>query len=173
MGLDSYIFKTTQQEAPKTMEKILNTKLKGMENAIEFNGFFILINDDINYFNEMKPDIYWRKYNHITAWFSEKILENPKGIIKNNICVISKNTLIKLRQDCKKVLEHCITASGKIVIDKKYCNKIFPYLDMGFSGNADYTEDFIEELKDAKNDIDRLLLTSNNPDVAFIFYADH
>ena len=29
MGLDSYIFKTTQQEVPKTMEKILNTKLKG------------------------------------------------------------------------------------------------------------------------------------------------
>ena len=43
---------------------------------------------------------------------------------------------------------------------------------MAFSGDADYNMDFINELKDAKKDIDRLLLASNEPDVAFIFYAD-
>ena len=36
----------------------------------------------------------------------------------------------------------------------------------------DKTVSSLNELKDAKKDIDRLLLASNEPDVAFIFYAD-
>ena len=65
------------------------------------------------------------------------------------------------------VLEYC-----KTTIDKEYCRKIFPYVDMAFSGDSDYNEGFIEELRKAKNDIDLLLFTSNNPNAVFIFYAD-
>ena len=172
MGLDSYIFKTTRQNAHKKIDEILAAKQKGMEKAYHINGFEFLIGEDIKYMDELNPDVYWRKYNHITAWFSEKIFGNPKRIIKTRMGVVSKDILIKLRNDCKDVLDHCKTTSDRITIDEKYCRKIFPYLDMAFSGDADYNEWFIEELKDAKNDIDRLLLASNEPDVAFIFYAD-
>ena len=67
---------------------------------------------------------------------------------------------------------HFTIDQKNITINKKYCKKIFPCLDMAFSGDADYNMDFINELKDAKKDIDRLLLVSNEPNVAFIFYAD-
>ena len=175
MGLDSYIFKTTRQNAHKKIDEILAAKHKGMKKAFHFDGidgFDFLIGEDMNYMDELNPDVYWRKYNHITAWFSEKIFGNPKRVIKTRMGVVSKDILIKLRNDCKDVLEHCKTASGRITVDEKYCKKIFPYLDMAFSGDAGYNEEFIEEIKDAKNDIDLLLLTSNNPDAAFIFYAD-
>lgn len=175
MGLDSYIFKTTKQNTFNKIKEIMDTKDKGMKNAFHIDGIddvCFLLGENKNYMDELKPDIYWRKHNHITAWFSEKIIGNPKGIINTRMVIFEKGVLIKLRNDCKDVLDHCKTTSGKISIDEKYCKKRFPYLDMAFSGNADYNEEFIEELKHAKNDIDSLLLTSNNSDAAFIFYAD-
>lgn len=170
MGLDSYIFKTTRQNADKKIDEILAVKQKGMEKAFHIDGidgFDFLIDEDMNYMDELNPDVYWRKYNHITAWFSEKVFGNPKGIIKTSIGVVPKSTLIKLRNACMDVLEYC-----KTTIDKEYCRKIFPYVDMAFSGDSDYNEGFIEELRKAKNDIDLLLFTSNNPNAVFIFYAD-
>lgn len=176
MGLDSYIFKTTKQDAFMKIKEIIDAKDKGMENSFHIDGIgdvCFLLGENINYMDELKPDIYWRKYNHITAWFSEKIFGNPKGIIKTKMGILQKDVLIKLRNDCQDVLDHCNASSKKnITINKKYCKKIFPCLDMAFSGDADYNMDFINELKDAKKDIDRLLLVSNEPNVAFIFYAD-
>ena len=43
---------------------------------------------------------------------------------------------------------------------------------MAFSGGTEYDEFFIDELKKASEDIARIFLTSNNPDVSFIFFAD-
>ena len=47
MGLDSYIFKTTRQNAHKKIDEILAAKQKRMEKAYHINGFEFLIGEDV------------------------------------------------------------------------------------------------------------------------------
>ena len=103
----------------------------------------------------------------------EKVFKNPKGDIIKFIDEISKADLLKLREDCRKVLEHCIMSNGEINIDKTYCKNIFPCLTGYFTGSVLYDQYFIEDIKNAMNDIDRLLLTSYHPDTVFIFFMDY
>lgn len=118
-------------------------------------------------------DICWYKFDHVIAWFSENILINPLDFIENTSVIIPKTILANLRRDCYKVLEHCVMPDGTYNIDEEYCKQIFPSLHIPFSGGSAYDKYFIEEIRDAKNDIDRLLLTSNEPDVAFIFHIGY
>ena len=173
MGLDSYIFKTTKKEAKEKMKRILNTKKKAMENAITKDGFTFLIGDAADYMDKQNPNIYWRKFNHITSWILHNIFKNPKGTILKDIGIIKKSDLIALRNECVKVLEHCKKSDGTIIMDENYCKSIFPYQARAFFGGIEYDEDFLEEIEIAKKDIDYLLFTSNKPDVTFIFYADY
>jgi hypothetical protein len=177
MGLDSYIFKTTKQGAMAKKKEIFNARNKDRSQGIDCGGFTLFVScfgDDgcSNYINNLHPDVYWRTHNHITAWISEKIFGNPKGNIQKYIGVLTKKDLLALRDDCRKVIEHCVLPNGELNIDEAYCEEIFPNLDMAFSGNRSYDQYFIEEITDSMNDIDRLLLSSKHPSVRFIFYAD-
>lgn len=176
MGLDTYIFRTTKEERIEKMTEILNAREKDLEKGIPFGdtGLYMFIGDTQSYIHELKPDIYWRKYNHITAWFSEKVLKNPRGTIKNNLGILGINELICFRNDCKKVLDKCEMPDGKIKIDKNYCKKIFPCLTtIPFAGNSDYNQEFIEDVKTALSNIDTLLLMCSNADSEFILLADY
>lgn len=176
MGLDSYIFKTTKQGVMAKKKEILNARNKNRSQGIDCGGFTLFVNffgtDRCNYMDNLHPDVYWRKYNHITAWISEKVFGNTKGNIQKYIGVLTKNDLLALRDDCRKVIEHCVLPNGEINIDEAYCEEIFPNLDTAFSGNRLYDQYFIEEITNTMNDIDRLLLSPMHPSVRFIFYAD-
>lgn len=176
MGLDSYIFKTTKQGAMAKKKEILNARNKDRSQGLTCGGFTLLVScfgtDKCNYIDDLHPDVYWRKHNHITAWVSEKVFGNPKGNIPKYIGVLTKNDLLALSEDCRKVIEHCVLPNGELNIDKAYCEEVFPNLDMAFSGSRLYDQYFIEEITHSMNDIDRLLLSSKHPNVRFIFYAD-
>lgn len=172
MGLDSYIFKTTKKEQHEKMYEIFSTKVKGRTKGIPLGDMVLFVDDDANYMDELSPDIYWRKFNHVTAWISEKVLCNPKDKFQKSICVITKNDFSRLLDDCHKVLNHCITSDGTIVIDEKFCKEIFPSFQTLFGGSTDYDEFFIKELKTVITDLNNLLLTSNNNDASFIFCMD-
>ena len=176
MGLDSYIFKTTKQGVMAKKKEILNARNKDRSQGINCGSFMLLLSytgDDCNkHMNSLCPDVYWNKHNHITAWISEKIFGNPKDNIQKDIGVLTKKDLLALRDDCRKVIEHCVLPNGELNIDEAYCEEIFPNLDIAFSGNRSYDQYFIEEITDSMNDIDRLLLSSKHPSVRFIFYAD-
>ena len=84
MGLDSYIFKTTKQQAMAKRKEILIARNKDRSNGISAgNGMTIFATTNYSeYINRLKPDIYWRKYNQISAWLSEKVFNK---YIKQNI----------------------------------------------------------------------------------------
>ena len=172
MGLDSYIFKTTKGNELAKMREIKWTQLEGRKNAIVIGEMMLFINDDANYMDKLNYEVFWRKAGHVTAWVLSKVFKNDLENLHKGIGVITKDELKKLRNDCRNVLERCIKPDGEIVIDKEYCESIFPCLKMAFSGGTEYDEFFIDELKKASEDIARIFLTSNNPDVSFIFFAD-
>lgn len=175
MGLDSYIFKTTKQQAMTKRKEILIAINKDRSAGVSAgNGFVIFpgfsYSENIH---KLKPDIYWRKYNHISAWLSEKVFNNPKDNIKKQIGVITKNDLSELKDDCEKVIKHCITPDGQINLDEEYCKNIFPCIKGSFMGSASYDELFVKDIKNAMDDIDRLLSSSKNPNVRFILLMDY
>lgn len=172
MGLETYIFKSKKEDLWAKCQEIEHARQQAFSKAMHTPIGVMLFDGQMNYMEKLNPDIEWVKFNHITAWFAEKVFDNPKGEISANIGFLTKDNLVALRKDCKKVLERCVMPDGKLKIDEKYCKKKFPYLDMAFSGSTEYDEWFIEEIKIAMQDIDKLLLTAHNPDLLFILYAD-
>ena len=172
MGLDSYIFKTTKKDELAKMREIKQTQIEGRSKAIPFGNMMLFLDDDANYMDKMDYEVYWRKAGYVTAWILQKVFKNDMDNITKAIGVISKDDFRKLRNDCRAVIEHCTKPDEKIVIDEEYCEKMFPYLNVAFSGCAGYDENFIDELKKASEDIARLFLTCNEPDTSFIFFAD-
>lgn len=175
MGLDSYIFKTTKQQAMTKRKEILIARNKDRSIGLSAgNGMTIFATTNYSeYINRLKPDIYWRKYNQISAWLSEKVFNNQKDNIDKYIGVITKKNLSELKDDCEKVIEHCIAPDGQICIDEEFCKNIFPCIKGSFMGSTSYDEWFIKDIKNAMDDIDRLLSSSKNPNVRFIFYMDY
>lgn len=175
MALETYIFKTNIEEAEKKAYEIVKTRNRALEQAYKdpTSGLVFLTEDKMDYMDELNPDISWLRFNHITGWVSEKLFENPKDNLDINLCIACIEDLKNLRNDCRKVIDHCTMPDGSIKVDKKYCRKIFPSLDLPFSGNQEYDNVFIEEIKKAKQDIDILLLSSWQPDTLFVIYADY
>jgi len=136
MGLDSYIFKTTKQGAMAKKKEILNAKDKDLQQGINFGDHTIFIyprgEGRNNHIECLNPDVYWIKYNHITAWVSEKVFGNTGGTMGKYIGVLTKQDLLALREDCRKVIEHCVLPNGELNIDEAYCKEIFPSLDIEY-----------------------------------------
>ena len=174
MGLESYIFKTTKQVAIEKKKQILTARNNAKSKGVNCGGMVLFINDAArNYIQAAHPDIWWYKRNHITAWISERVFRNPKGDIQKYIGTLTRCDLLNLREDCRKVLEHCVLPNGKLNIDEVYCKQIFPQFNLPLSGNSLYDQYFIEEIRDSMNDIDVLLGSSNYPSARFIFYIDY
>ncbi len=180
MGLDTYFFKTTKEERNEKILEILDCMQKNFDSGIKVGNtnmrlYICDANDYENKFlKELHPNIYWRKFNQATAWFSEKVFHNPKGTLKVNWGILEVEDLKRFRNDCKKVLDKCEMADGSIKIDKKFCKSIFPDLyKIPFAGNHEYDEEFIHDIKTALSDVDKLLLMSYNSNVEFIFFADY
>ena len=174
MGLDTYIFKTTTEQVMFKITELLDTRKEAEKQAFKSpNGYLFFIDDDMNYMDKLNPDIYWRKFNQITAWFSKNILDNTSGKMESRLGILTIDDLSNFRKDCYKILHHCTLPNGKLQINKSFCKKIFPQLNLPLSGNTNYDECFIEDIKTAIKDIDLLLLTSSHPNTLFIFYADY
>ena len=172
MGLESYIFKTTKQGAIEKKKQILTARNNAKSKGVNCGGMVLFINDAArNYIQAAHPDIWWYKRNHITAWISEKVFGNTGGKMDKYIGVLTKEDLLALKDDCWKVFQHCILPDGTLSIDETYCAEIFPTLNMAYSGSAAYDKDFIEEIFNALDGIERLLRLATRPDVRFVFFA--
>ena len=86
--------------------------------------------------------------------------------------MLTTKDLIALRNDCQKIINHCVVGGNEIKVDKKFCKKVFPYLDMDFSGDPEYNETFVEEIKSVIPDLDRLIMSAFDKDQLYILYAD-
>ena len=137
---------------------------------------------------------YWRKANAIHAWFdrlyqsygNEEELQNCQSIY------VSKEDLIKLRQDCRKVLESSeldykevpvrqynvklgkyvdSTRMLKVLVDSSVAEKLLPTQSGFFFGATVYDEGYVENLKSTIEQIDKILETVDFDEYTIEYHA--
>ena len=176
MGLDMYIFRTdnNRKAATKLVDDIFEAVAKNEREAVPLGDLHVIahIGDWHNRVEELNPVAYWRKANHIHEWISRHVLGNRPGNDQYRLGFISKEQLLKLSQNCKAVLEHCITQSGEIVIDEDCCRRLFPPNNtILYSGSKEYDAAFIESLRRTQAQINVLLLTTNFNQSVLLYFA--
>lgn len=78
--------------------------------------------------------MYWRKANQIREW-----IVNNAGYDRLNNCVefpLSKETLIRLRDDCKRVIDN-----------KELAREILPTRSGCFFGNTEYNDWYFDDIR--------------------------
>lgn len=122
---------------------------------------------------------YWRKANAIHAWFS-RLYEKETGKELENChnMVVSKEDLIKLRDDCKRVINSSklvykdvpvrkydydkeeyvnSTRMMKVLNDSSIAEELLPTQNGFFFGSTIYDEFYVEDLKNTIEQIDNIL----------------
>lgn len=174
MGLDSYIFNTTKNKEREKILEVYNSINKARSNGIAVGDalmFFSIVGETGTAY-KLPSQVYWRKFNHVTAWLLQNALNNDLENLKRTIGVVTANKFKRLLKDCNKVLKHCSKQKGVFEIDEEYCKQYFPSFNYAFTGSQDYDENFIEELKTTVKDVKELLRKYDNPNASFIFCAD-
>lgn len=174
MGLDMYLFKTDKHHRPELCKKIFDAQMEYEKDALQVGCFLLIITreSEPNPITKMNPPVYWRKANHIHMWFSKNVLGNKNGKEINKMAWVSRNQLQMLVQQCQLVLDHCKTASGEVVIDERYCRKMFPpCFSIAYGGSTEYDEDFIYDLKNTITQVNALLMTTDFEKEAVLYYA--
>ena len=118
---------------------------------------------------------YWRKANAIHSWFERNVAD---GEIENcEDYYVSKEKLIKLRDDCNKVLNSLkvvdgqvkngerlengqwvpLYESGKVVENASVAEELMPTERGFFFGSTDYDQYYLEDLRSTVSQIDKIL----------------
>jgi len=96
---------------------------------------------------------YWRKANHIHAWFVNKCQD---GIDECQETVIPKEKLEELLDTCKKVADPT-GASLPMAIRESIAESLLPTQEGFFFGGTDYDEGYFHDIKDTIEIIERVL----------------
>ena len=102
--------------------------------------------------------MYWRKANQIREW----IVSNA-GYDRMNNCVefpLSKETLIRLRDDCKRVIDN-----------KELAREILPTRSGFFFGDTEYNDWYFEDIRETYVKLKEILRTTDF-DKYEIFYFE-
>lgn len=144
---------------------------------------------------KMKKDeiAYWRKANAIHAWFSrlyEK--ENDRELGNCEDLHLTEENLIELRDVCKKVLASCNlvykevpvkeydfdkkgyverTRIMKVVEDPSIAEELLPTQSGFFYGSTFYDENYVEELENTIEQIDKVLKEVNMEEYDLVYSA--
>lgn len=86
---------------------------------------------------------YWRKANHIHAWFVDVVQDGEDDC---NVHYVDRGHLIELQEICQRVLN-----------DRTLASKILPVTEGFFFGGTDYGEWYFQDLRDTLEIIDRAL----------------
>ena len=92
--------------------------------------------------------MYWRKANQIREW----IVSNA-GYDRQNNCVefpLSKETLIRLRDDCKRVIDN-----------KELAREILPTCSGFFFGDTEYNDWYFEDIRETYVKLKEILRTTD------------
>jgi len=133
MGLDMYLYR----------------RCKYREGDDEFNKLVEENKDEVKY---------WRKANQIRNWFVNNTDLNETDNCKH--IVLTKETLEKLRDDCRYVLAH-----------KDKASEIMPTSSGFFFGTTDYDDWYFMQLEDTAKSID-LIINITNFDKEVIEYFE-
>lgn len=131
---------------------------------------------------------YWRKANAIHAWFVKNV-QDGRDLCQESY--VSRDHLEQLRADCRKVLDSIETVPGKIdegytlsakgrvdhfrdgevVAQKGVAAAVLPTQGGFFFGKTDYDEDYLNDLRETVEIIDRVLSSPVLKDWDFKYHA--
>lgn len=92
--------------------------------------------------------MYWRKANQIREW-----IVNNAGYDRQNNCVefpLSKETLIRLRDDCKRVIDN-----------KELAREILPTRSGFFFGDIEYNDWYFDDIRTTYVKLKEILRTTD------------
>lgn len=107
-------------------------------------------------FNEHDTEVmYWRKANQIHSWFERKVggVENCKAVD------VTMEQLLKLKEDCKKVIE-----------DPNSASEILPTTPGFFFGSLDYDDWYFQDIENTIKAIEKIQGEYGSDD-KFFYYA--
>ena len=138
---------------------------------------------------EMEEILYWRKANCIHNWFNNHI----PGVCNRCECIVTKENLINLLNDCKEVLNNSVIIEGtiitsidwdairgwheelepgKIIKDTSIAEKILPTCNGFFFGSTDYDQYYIDHIKYTITKLEKILQKTNFEEYDIIYSAD-
>ena len=108
------------------------------------------IGDDNLYATVSFNVAYWRKANHIHAWFVENVQGGKDECVPH---YVSRDQLRQLREACLRVLAAEMSPHGHGPVASEH----LPTAEGFFFGSDDYGEWYIADLKDTVAQIDRAM----------------
>lgn len=100
-----------------------------------------------------EPLMYWRKANHIHAWFL-----HCKALVPGVLYLVTRTDLQQLIDICKAVLDKNFAAP-----------LLLPRCRGCFFGSYEYDERYFEDIQDTVNALQKIL--KDNDDETFVYYA--
>lgn len=142
------------------------------------------------YLNKVKEVTYWRKANAIHAWFERNCAE---GELENcEDCYVSEDDLLKLKDDCQKVLKSSklvykevpvkeydsdkkeyveVMRTRKVLDDTSLAEELLPTEAGFFFGSTLYDEDYVENLEYTVEQITEILEDPSIDGYSFYYHA--
>ena len=133
---------------------------------------------------------YWRKANAIHAWFERNCAD---GELENcQECVVTKENLEKLKQDCETVLNSSplvyktvpvreydfdkrdyvtVERTMKVLEDSSVAEELLPTQSGFFFGSTFYDEWYVEDLKETVEKINNILKDENLDEYTMVYSA--
>lgn len=148
------------------------------------------------YLHKVKKEevAYWRKANAIHAWFNRLYAENHDGEDLDNCqpLYVAKENLIKLKEDCKKVIGSSKLTYKNVLVEKydfekkdfvkveqpmlvledtSVAEKLLPTKSGFFFGSTVYGELYLKELVDTIEQVNKILEEVNFDEYGIEYYA--
>ena len=142
------------------------------------------------YLHKVKEVAYLRKANAIHAWFERNCGEGELGNCED--CHVSKDDLLKLKDDCQKVLKSSklvykevpvkeydsnkkefveVMRTRKVLDDTSLAEELLPTEAGFFFGSTLYDEDYVESLEETVAQITEILEDPDIDEYSFSYHA--
>lgn len=104
---------------------------------------------------------YWRKANQIHSWFVKRVQKGQDDCQKHSVSI---ETLEILRASCQGVLDSHKSEQARVA------KSLLPTQGGFFFGSTNYDENYIEDLKETINQLDRNILKNPRMKNDWCFY---
>lgn len=175
MGLDMYLNKTKKMDFPsfRALTELFYNDIEGYDRlkekaqglplksvVEEYKGVPLYVEgiEEYKYVRAAQEVGYWRKANHIHAWFVDNV---QSGEDDCGEYLVTPEDLLKLKSLCEAVIEDRSSTTSA---------KLLPTQSGFFFGGTDYDEHYYDDCQNTIEIINQVL-ADFNPDEEMLYYS--